>query len=146
MSESERVQRLKEHRCYHDSSDGDLYKEDETLANRIMLLLNDPKVDKYCMVDAYYYDFSVIPREVQQRLQIWRDCYFIYGVNVDGEIVSKWVDRWDLDSDHPIVNGTVEQRTFDEKALSAPDINIKFNNNLLSTPMPDILQIFKTQK
>lgn len=142
MDDSERLERFKQYICRCDENDGDLEKKDQELAERILLLLNDPKIDKYCMVDAYYYDFSVIPRDVQQKLQLWRDAYLIYGINVEGEIISKWVDRWDLDSSDPIVNGEVIRPTFDAlKSGKVPEINIKFNPNLLSTPTPD-LKIF----
>jgi len=141
MDESERLQRFIQHRFDDVKEFAD--EIDKELSNRIMLFLNDPKIDKYCMVDAYYYDFSVIPREVQQRLQLWRDTYLIYGINVDGEIVSKWVDRWDLDSSDPIVNGECIHPPYDpSKIKNCPDIDVKFNPNLLLTPAPDFIKMF----
>lgn len=94
MSESERLQRFKEK--YYDLQIAE--QDDDEFKMRIRALLNHPKIDKHCMVDAYYYDFSVIPREIQERLNLWRDVYQIFGITTEGEIVSKWVDRWDLDS------------------------------------------------
>src|SRR5580692_11260210 len=99
MDESERTERLKGSR-YLDEHDR--IGEDEKFAERICAILNDPRVDKYCMVDAYYYDFSVIPRAVKERLDLGRDCYLIFGITNEGDIVSKWVDRWDLDSPDPV--------------------------------------------
>ena len=100
MNDSERLER---YRREYEKDVAD--KIDDELSQRIMELLNDPRIDKYCMVDAYYYDFSVIPREIQQRLQLWRDAYLIFGITTEGKIISKWVDRWDLDSNDKIVDG-----------------------------------------
>jgi hypothetical protein len=143
MSESERLQRFKE-RCGYSENTEDANEWDEKTADRIRLLLNDPKIIKYCMVDADYYDFSVIPRGVQERLQLWRDAYLIYGVNLDGEIISKWVDRWDLDSSDPIVDGKCIHPPFDPNQSNSipPEIMECFNPKLLSTPAPDILKLF----
>jgi hypothetical protein len=143
MDESERVQRLKQHRCYNDSGDNDLEKEDEELANRIAYLLNHPQIDKYCMVDAYYYDFSVIPRGVQEKLQLWRDAYLLFGITTEGEVVSKWVDRWDLDSPDPIVDGKVMHNEKPRTNMGLPDITQMYNPQLLSTPAPDIMKLWK---
>ena len=104
MDYSERIQRIKENR-FLDSEEID--RMDEALADRIGALLNHPKLDKWCMVDAYYYDFSVIPREIQIEKNLWRDCYLIFGVTTEGEMVYKWVDRWALDSDDPVIDGKV---------------------------------------
>ena len=136
--ESERLQRLKEN--YYDD---DRNKLDEELAERIRLLLNDPKVDKYCMVDAYYYDFSVIPEAIQKISYLCRDAYLIYGINIDGEMVSKWVDRWDLDSIDPIIDGKVIHKPYDPcKECLIPIIKTELNPALLSTPAPDLLKYF----
>ncbi len=138
MGESERLQRLRNN---HYDKDRDIL--DEKFSERIMLLLNDPKIDKYCMVDAYYYDFSVIPRGVQERLQLCRDAYLIYGITVDGEMVSQWIDRWDLDSDDPIIDGEVIHTPFDpNRANNIPEINQSFNSDLLTTPAPDFIKMF----
>lgn len=104
MSESERVERLK-----YDMGLGlkDSIELDEILSNRIIGLLNHTEIDKYCMVDAYYYDFSAIPYEIQKKLDMRTDCYLIYGITHSGEIIYKWIKRYDIDSDKPIVNGDV---------------------------------------
>lgn len=80
-------------------------ENDEVVSKRIAALLNNPKIDKYCMVDASYYNFSVMPIVVQEKLQLRRDAYLIFGITTEGEMISKWVDRWDLDSNEPIVGG-----------------------------------------
>ena len=80
---------------------------DEEYAFRIRHLLNHPQIDEYCMVDAYYYDFSEIPEDIQKKHDFWIDVYLIYGITKKGEIVSRWVERWDLDSVDPIINGEV---------------------------------------
>jgi hypothetical protein len=139
MNESERLQR------YRDEYDKFYANEkDEVFADRIAALLNHPEIDKHCLVDAYYYDFSVIPRDIQEKLQIWRDAYFIFGITNKGEIVSKWVDRWDLDCDNDIVDGNVV--SCDLKPIPIPIIEQKFDANLLSYPMPNILNLWKGDK
>ena len=139
MDESERLQRYRrEFKLEFEWAD----KNDSDLAERIAGLLNHPQIDKYCMVDAYYYDFSVIPTAIQEKLQLWRDAYLIFGITTEGEIVSKWVDRWDLDSRDPIIEGKVIHS--ERKELSSPEITQNFNPNLLSTPVPDVIKdLFK---
>lgn len=104
MDYSERIQRIRSSSCF-DTTEID--KTDAVLANRIAALLNHPQIDEYCMVDAYYYDFSVIPRDIQKKNDFCRDCYLIFGITTEGEMVSKWVDRWDLDSNDPVMDGKV---------------------------------------
>ncbi len=82
-------------------------QEDEVYANRIRELLNHPKIDNYCVVDACYYDAGEIPDEVCHKYGLYTDQYLIYGISFDGEFISKWVGRWDLNSDDPILNGEV---------------------------------------
>lgn len=45
--------------------------------------------------DALYFDFSVLPRKVQEEMR--RDAYLIFGITDQGEFVSQWIDRWELD-------------------------------------------------
>ena len=134
MDESERLQRYR---------DGRENERDLELADRIAKLLNHPGINEDCMVDAYYYDFSVIPEKIQVDLQLWRDAYLIFGITNQGEIVSKWVDRWDLDSDNEIVDGKVvkkEKKHRDENYF-VPEIKQSFDPKLLSCPVP---LLFKT--
>ncbi len=138
MDESERLQR------YRREYDKELADEDDsTLSERIAALLNHPQIDKYCMVDAYYYDFSVIPRGVQQKLQIWRDCYLIFGITTEGEIVSKWVERYDLDCCDPIREGKVMHGEKPRTNMILPEINQMYDPKLLSTPAPDFMKMFE---
>lgn len=102
MSDSERLQRYKQNIECDDKNE-----TDNEIALRIFALLNNSKLDKYCIVDAYYYDFSVIPQKIQDIYNFYRDVYLIFGITIEGEIISKWVDRWDLDSSDEIVNGEV---------------------------------------
>jgi len=139
MSESERVQRIKENR-YLESHGID--QRDDELALRIRSLLNHPKIDKYCMVDAYYYDFSVIPREIQEKLQLWRDCYLIFGITTEGEMITKWVDRWDLDSSDPIRDGKVIHGENPRTSAIVPEITQLYDPKLLSTPAPEFMKMF----
>lgn len=138
MDESERIQRLRDNRNleFHEAD-----QIDETFSARISALLNNADIDKNCMVDAYYYDFSAIPRGIQESLNLWRDCYLIYGITRKGEMVSKWVDRWDLDSEDPIVDGKVmhRERSPNDGGFVVPEINQRYNPKLLSTPAPDFL-------
>ncbi len=142
MDESERLQSWKENYGWDQCSISTMEK-DEKLSERIFQLLNDPKIDKYCMVDAYYYDYSVIPEAIKAKNNLYRDTYLIYGITTDGEIVSKWVDRWDLDSSDPIVNGECIHPPYDPSKIEPiPEINICFNPNLLSTPVPNLTKLF----
>jgi hypothetical protein len=136
--ESERLQRYKEY-----SFDIDIANEnDEKIADRIRKLLNDPRIDKRCLVDAYYYDFSVIPHEIHQKNNFCGDMYQIYGISENAEIISKWVERWDLDSDDEIVDGKVIIKEKSYIFGCIPEIKQKFNKDLLSLPTPS-LNIFK---
>ena len=92
------------------------------------------------MVDAYYYDFSVIPNAIQDKLQLWRDAYFIYGITTEGEMISKWVDRWDLDSIDPIVDGKVMHGKNPRVNTPIPLIDQYFDSRLLSTPLPAVVK------
>ncbi len=104
IDDSERLQRYKE-TCGFSENSEDAHENDKELSQRILAFLNNPKLDKYCMVDAFYYDFSTIPHEIKEKNQFWRDMYLLYGITIEGEIVKKWVQRWDLDSDCKIENG-----------------------------------------
>lgn len=136
MNESERLQR------YIRDKDDEL---DATFAKRIAELLNHPKIDEYCMVDAFYYDYSGIPEEIQEKYDFYRDMYLIFGITTEGEIVSGWVDRYDLDSDDPIVNGEIIKTPDNGESvkLSLPPQSTKeFSPLLLSTPTPDFIKTF----
>ena len=140
MSETERLQRYKEKRSdleWAEDVDADLFE-------RIRALLNHPKIDKYCMVDAYYYDFSVIPREIQDKLDLVRDAYLIFGITTEGDMITKWVDRWDLDSNDPIKDGICIHAPYEENKDHSVPIEIKqsFNPDLLSTPAPDFMKMY----
>lgn len=108
MTDSERMQRIKRDTYFEEN---DSLDNDKELAERILLLLNDDRIDKFCMVDAYYYDYSTIPDEVLEEHQIYRDAYLIFGISHKAEFISKWVDRWELDSNDPIVDGKVVKDT-----------------------------------
>jgi hypothetical protein len=143
MDESERLQRYKEK--HYDSEWAE--EVDISLADRIAALLNNPKIDKYCMVDASYYDFSVIPRAIQEKLQLGRDAYLIFGITIEGDLITKWVDRWDLDSIDPIENGICVHPPYDPRENHSVPIEIvqSFNPKLLSTPAPDFIKMFGKQ-
>jgi len=138
MHESERTLFLKESRHLESHEVNEI---DETFAARILALLNHPDVNKDCMVDAYYYDFSVVPRKIQESLNIWRDCYLIFGITHQGEIVSKWIDRWELDCENPIIDGKVsyDERLPTDGSFAISEINQHFDPQLLSAPLPDFL-------
>ena len=135
MDESERLQR---YRREYDKEFAD--EDDARLAERIAALLNHAAIDKYCMVDAYYYDFSVIPHEIQEKLNLWRDVYLIFGITTKGEIISKWVDRWDLNSSDEIIDGKLIPSKTRESFL--PVIREYYDPKLLSVPTPDLMKMF----
>ena len=78
---------------------------DELLGERIRLFLNDPRITSYNMVDAYYYDFSALPYHLSNKY--YRDMYLLFGITDECEIITKWVERYHLDSDKEIINGEV---------------------------------------
>jgi hypothetical protein len=115
--DSERLQRFKD-RCndWNDELDrpssDKACDEDEVLRKRIFDLLNHPKLDKYSLVDAYYYDFSSIqnlPNEILDSVH-WRDAYLLFGITDDLKVVTKLVERDDLDCHYPIENGVVKRK------------------------------------
>lgn len=52
--------------------------------------------------------------------KFYRDMYLLFGITTDGEIISRWVERCDLDSKHNIEDGEVIPRfiiNVDEKLI-----------------------------
>jgi hypothetical protein len=93
MNKSERFER------YFNKELGSIQcKDDEEFCNRIVHFLNDKRIDKDCFVDAYYYDYSVIPDKIKEKYNMSRDHYLIFGITDEGEMISRWVQRSDLDS------------------------------------------------
>lgn len=140
--QSERLQR------YRDSAYNEEIERinaDDEFCKRIIAFINDPRITSSCMVDAYYYDFSVIPQKIQEDLQLWRDQYFVFGISDNGDFISKWVERYDLDSDYLIVDGKVtkdleqvEGRIY--TTVMPPEISFAFSKDLLSTPCPNLFK------
>jgi hypothetical protein len=66
----------------------------------------------------------------------------IYGITTKGEMITKWVERYDLDSSDPIVDGKVvhSDKPFDLTII--PETCKMYDAKLLSTPAPDLLKIF----
>lgn len=140
MEESERLDRYRKE-CTLEWCD----ENDAELAKRIKHLLNHPQIDQYCMVDAYYYDFSVIPVCIQEDNNFYRDMYLLFGITTKGEVVTKWVERYDLDSTDPIVNGEVvrgDKPTNPIISDDIPEINVCFNPKLLLVPTPNFAKMF----
>lgn len=102
--DSERLNRYKQSRW--DENELEINQKDDLFASRIRALLNHPAIHEYSMVDAYYYDFSVLPEWAKDKF--YRDMYLLYGITHEGEFVTKWIERWDLDSDKPIVKGEIK--------------------------------------
>jgi len=138
MDESERLERWKDNYGFEECGIFS-FEKDQELALRIIALLNHSRIDKNCFVDAYYYDFSVIPRGIQEKLQLWRDAYMIFGITTEGEMITKWVDRWDLDSADPIVDGKVMHGENKPTRILLPEVKQFFDSSLLSTPAPESL-------
>jgi len=67
---------------------------DDMLTAKIRKQLNHPEINKDCLVDAYYYDYGCLPEEYQDKFS--RDMYLIYGITTKGKMISKWIERWDL--------------------------------------------------
>lgn len=107
MDETERLQRYKS-TCGCSENRKDALRYDEEIASRILAFLNDPRLAKYSMVDAYYYDYSELPRNVE--VKSCGDMYLLFGITEEGEVITKWVKRWDLDSDEPIINGEISKK------------------------------------
>lgn len=136
MDKSERLERMRDNKYLEDS---EIAAIDSEFASRILALLNHPQIDKHCMVDAYYYDFSVIPRDKQIELNLCRDCYMIYGITTEGDMITKWVERWDLDSEDPVVDGKVVKSDKPATNFVLPEIKKFYDPKLLSTPFPQFL-------
>lgn len=101
MEESERLQRFRQRLTECFSAD-DFYEayahasvEDEKFAARILQMLDDNRVTKCSLVDAFYYDYCELPPPFD--MQFHGDMYLIYGTAESGEMISKWVTRYDLD-------------------------------------------------
>lgn len=139
MNESERMLRLTENR-YQEFEEAD--RADRILAERIIALLNHPKIDKHSIVDAFYYDSCEIPDDIQKKLKLWRDQYLVFGITSEATLISKWVDRWDLDSEYPIVDGKViRPKKTDQSFITTtkpPLIHEKFSTVLLSAPVSEM--------
>ena len=133
--DSERIERIK---FLLETGDEDWIKEDEILRDRIIALLNDPRIDDNSVVDAIYHDFSEIPYYVFDNFAIANDAYLIYGISEDRQIISKWVNRYDLDSIDPIKDGEIIRKPFVDNACCAPEVKQKFDKNLLSTPCANL--------
>lgn len=88
MSESERLER------YCRNYSGDESSEDEKFRLKLVSLLGLEKDD---FADAYYYDFSVIPYNIREEYGFCRDMYFVFGINKNGQLISKWIERYDVD-------------------------------------------------
>jgi len=99
--ESERLERVKRSNLHIYERD----KDDEILRERIFKLLNDSSLKSYNYVDAYYYDFSALPDKLKGKF--YRDMYLLFGINDLAQIVTKWVERYDLDSHHSVIDGKV---------------------------------------
>lgn len=140
MRESERHERMIDNRYLEDHEKA---SRDEELALRIQSFLNHPQIDEFCMVDAYYYDLCEIPDAVRGAHNIWCDCYMIFGITTEGEMITKWVDRWDLDSNDPIVDGKIMKREKKDDSHYITGINELFNFNLLTAPIPGFINIFR---
>lgn len=136
MDESERLGRFYENVGYSENKEYAI-KFDSNYSERIFKLLNDPRLDKYSMVDAYYYDYSVIPYVILDKYNFYSDQYLIFGITNEAEIISKWVDRYDLDSNDPIVDGKVIHSEI-KPSSGPPLIPLKYSSDLLSHPIPNL--------
>lgn len=84
--ESERLQRIRQSRWNETTEEA--WKKDAKFAARLRLLLDHPDIDEYCMVDAYYYDFSELPDHIAD--QCYRDMYMIYGTTTNAQMIRIW--------------------------------------------------------
>lgn len=135
MLESERLERM--NNCRFD----ELYS-DHKICDRLCALLQ-VDVHDITVIDGAYYDFSVLPEDELGNKIMFRDAYLIYAITNDGKYLSKWVDRWDLDSDSPIIDGKAIHPPYEPNSCNvAPQIKFPFSKDLLSTPCPSISKMF----
>ena len=102
---SERLERYR--RYTFADSEIEKLSRDKELCNRIRQFLNHDDITEDSLVDAYYYNFSYLPDDL--KLVFCRDMYLIYGITETGEIISKWIGRYDLDSEISIVDGKLKK-------------------------------------
>ena len=74
-------------------------EKDQQLCKKIWVLLGSPNNVYLYNCDALYFDFSVIPKNAERS----RDSYLIFGITDQGEFISKWIDRWELDEEKGLV-------------------------------------------
>lgn len=137
IMESERLERLDQNRFNEE------YYDDRKFCDRLCAFL---EIDPHdcTLVDAAYFDFSVLPEDQYGHKIMSRDAYLVFCIKDNGEYLSRWIDRWDLDSDDPIIAGKCEHPPYDPQTTNhAPEIKQKFNPDLLSTPCPSFFDIFK---
>ncbi|CAB4126706.1 hypothetical protein UFOVP80_50 [uncultured Caudovirales phage] len=107
MSESERLLRYKSNSGHSETKER-ADDEDTDLETRIVQLLNNPNIDEDCFVDCYYYDYCEIPDNILDKYKFFRDMYYLFGITKNGDLIGKWVERYDLDCHKPIINGEVK--------------------------------------
>lgn len=71
------------------------YYEDEKFCKKLWSHLGSRDDIFYKDVDALYFDYSGLPEHIKDKA--YRDQYLVYGITDQGEFVSKWVERWELD-------------------------------------------------
>lgn len=74
---SERMERYKTGPRWDDGDD-DREIMDREFCDRIIAFLNDPQIDRCCLVDADYYDYSGIPDSIRVKFDLPRDAYLIF--------------------------------------------------------------------
>jgi hypothetical protein len=81
--------------CSPDSEEQkEIDKRDEDWRITIIKGLSHPDLNKDCFADAFYYDCSELPEELQDRF--YNDIYLCFAITTKGELVSKWIYRDDL--------------------------------------------------
>jgi hypothetical protein len=94
MNESERLQRHKEYSYRKSQEQKD--EDDTDFTKKLCLILNQSCCYELALVDALYYDFSMLPDHLKGTFHT--DMYLVYGITYSGDMVSTWATRAQVDS------------------------------------------------
>ncbi len=103
-------------------------EKDKIFVRRILDLLNNADVDETWVVDAVYHMYTYDDLSEETSEVLYRNSYLLEGKTKCGDYISKWVKKYDLDSDAPIKNGVVENEgSILKNNEGSPDVKISIN-------------------